>query len=73
MQSDLEPGVTALEIINQLTPWLEEQQSSWGLGYSWEFGGEYETSIEATLTGDLAGGLGPFSGTDSVRVVGGGD
>jgi multidrug efflux pump subunit AcrB len=47
VQSDLEPGVTAIEIINQLTPWLEEQQSSWGLGYSWEFGGEYETSIEA--------------------------
>ncbi len=47
VHSDLEPGVTAIEIINQLTPWLEEQQSSWGLGYSWEFGGEYETSIEA--------------------------
>jgi multidrug efflux pump subunit AcrB len=47
VQSDLEPGVTAIEIINQLTPWLEDQQSSWGLGYSWEFGGEYETSIEA--------------------------
>jgi len=47
VQSDLEPGITAIEIINQLTPWLEEQQSSWGLGYSWEFGGEYETSIEA--------------------------
>jgi multidrug efflux pump subunit AcrB len=47
VQSDLEPGVTAIEIINQLTPWLEEQQSSWGLGYSWEFGGEYETSIDS--------------------------
>jgi multidrug efflux pump subunit AcrB len=46
VQSDLEPGITAIEIINQLTPWLEEQQSSWGLGYSWEFGGEYETSID---------------------------
>ena len=39
--------ITAIEIINQLTPWLEEQQQEWGLGYSWEFGGEYETSIEA--------------------------
>jgi len=47
VQSDLEPGFTAIEVINQLTPWLEEQQKQWGLGYSWEFGGEYETSIEA--------------------------
>jgi multidrug efflux pump subunit AcrB len=47
VQSELEPGVTAMEIINQLTPWLEEQQASWGLGYSWEYGGEYETSINA--------------------------
>jgi multidrug efflux pump subunit AcrB len=47
VQSDLEPGVTAIEIINQLTPWLEEQQSQWGIGYSWEFGGEYETTIDA--------------------------
>ena len=47
VQSDLEPGVTAVEIINQLTPWLDEQQSRWGLGYSWEFGGEYETSIKS--------------------------
>ena len=30
---------------NQL--FLEEQQKEWGLGYSWELGGEYETSIEA--------------------------
>jgi multidrug efflux pump subunit AcrB len=47
VQSDLEPGVTAIEIINQVAPWLDEQQSSWGLGYSWEFGGEYETSIDS--------------------------
>jgi multidrug efflux pump subunit AcrB len=47
VQSNLEPGVTALEIINQLGPWLDEQQSRWALGYSWEFGGEYETSIDA--------------------------
>ena len=47
VQSDLESGVTAIEIINQLIPWLEEQQRDWILGYSWEFGGEYETSIEA--------------------------
>ena len=36
-----------IEVINQLTPWLEEQQSQWGIGYSWEFGGEYETTIDA--------------------------
>jgi multidrug efflux pump subunit AcrB len=47
VQADLEPGVTAIEVINQLTPWLEEQQSQWGIGYSWEFGGEYETTIDA--------------------------
>ena len=32
VQSDLESGVTAIEIINQLIPWLEEQHRDWILG-----------------------------------------
>lgn len=31
----------------ELVPWLEEQQAGWGLGTSWELGGEAETSGES--------------------------
>ena len=44
VEAALLPGVTATEINAQLRPWLDEQKSRWGLGYSWEFGGEAESS-----------------------------
>ena len=47
VQADLAPGVTANEVIGELQPWLESESDDWGLGASWEFGGEFETSIEA--------------------------
>jgi multidrug efflux pump subunit AcrB len=47
IQAGLEPGVTAAEVIDQIQPWLVEQSADWGVGYSWEFGGEVETSIES--------------------------
>ena len=31
----------------QLAPWLEQQKQTWGPGYSWEFGGEAESSGES--------------------------
>ena len=30
-----------------MRPWLEQAQTSWPFGYSWEFGGEAEKSIKA--------------------------
>jgi multidrug efflux pump subunit AcrB len=44
VHSDLEPGLTATQITDQLTPWLEEQQAVWPLGYFYGLGGEIETS-----------------------------
>jgi multidrug efflux pump subunit AcrB len=47
IKSNLQQGVTATEVVNEMRPWLEEQSADWGVGYSWEFGGEVETSIES--------------------------
>ena len=44
VESMLEPGVTPFEVNAALEPWLLEQSASWPFGFSWEFGGEYETS-----------------------------
>jgi multidrug efflux pump subunit AcrB len=43
----LTPGVTASEINEQLSPWLETQQQSWPNGYYYEEGGEAEESGKA--------------------------
>jgi len=48
--SDLESGVTASEINQQLTPWLAQQQQDWPIGYRWELGGEAETSGDANAS-----------------------
>jgi multidrug efflux pump subunit AcrB len=47
VQADLAPGITPTQVIGELQPWLETESADWGLGDSWEFGGEFETSIEA--------------------------
>ena len=47
VEADLEPGYTANEVNQLLTPWLEEQSAGWPLGYSWEIGGEDEASSKA--------------------------
>lgn len=41
------PGVTATQVSNTFTPWLEEHSKSWPAGYSYEMGGEMETSQDA--------------------------
>ncbi|CAM4077076.1 efflux RND transporter permease subunit [Pseudoalteromonas byunsanensis] len=40
-------GITASEGFAQLTPWLNEQQKSWPFGYTYELGGEAESSGKA--------------------------
>ena len=44
VESALAPGYTAQDINSELSPWLAEESATWGLGYTWEFGGEHETS-----------------------------
>jgi len=43
----LEPGYTATQVNEAIEPWLREQATDWPFGYSWEFGGEVETSGKA--------------------------
>ncbi len=50
VESDLEPGYTAVQINQDLVPWLEQESSSWPLGYSWELGGEEEASAKANAS-----------------------
>ena len=40
-------GITADEGFDALVPWLEEQKKSWPFGYSYELGGEAESSGKA--------------------------
>ncbi|OHU86215.1 MULTISPECIES: efflux RND transporter permease subunit [Pseudoalteromonas] len=40
-------GITANEGFAQLTPWLNEQQKNWPFGYTYELGGEAESSGKA--------------------------
>ncbi len=47
VESGLDPGRTADEIVGGLLPWLEEERESWGPGYSYEIGGTVESSGSA--------------------------
>ena len=47
VSSDLEPGVTATQVVSQIRPWLAAEQAGWPLGYLPEFGGEEEMSVKA--------------------------
>jgi len=42
----LQSGFTASDITEVLTPWLQEQSESWDKGYTYELGGEAESSAE---------------------------
>lgn len=45
VNSDIKNNYNAINIINnQLIPWLDEQQKTWGYGYKYEIGGALETS-----------------------------
>lgn len=47
VSSQLQPGVTATEVLDRLTPWLDTEQSKWAVGYRYEYGGEFESSVKA--------------------------
>jgi multidrug efflux pump subunit AcrB len=40
-------GITATEVTDQITPYLDEIEKGWPLGYIYEYGGEMESSVEA--------------------------
>ncbi|MCP3995895.1 MAG: efflux RND transporter permease subunit, partial [bacterium] len=46
----VEPGTTAAEVDAVLIPWLEEEAKTWAPGYSFEIGGENESSGEANAS-----------------------
>lgn len=47
LESLLQPGFTAQQVVGELRPWLAETAAAWPFGYGWEFGGEVETSGKA--------------------------
>jgi len=47
VNAQLKPGVTATEINKEFNPWLAEYAKKWNYGYSYEQGGEAETSGDA--------------------------
>ncbi|MBU0518649.1 efflux RND transporter permease subunit [bacterium] len=42
-----EAGFTAMDIYGVITPWFDQQQANWPVGYKYEFGGELESSVES--------------------------
>ena len=47
VSTDLQPGVTAVEVNSELIPWLKEKSKEWELGYAFEVGGETEEADKA--------------------------
>ena len=47
VSSQLAPDATAIDVNEAIRPWLEEEQIEWPFGFSWEFGGEIESSVKA--------------------------
>lgn len=43
----IDNSITANYAFNELLPWLEQQQEHWPISYSFELGGEFETSGKA--------------------------
>ena len=41
------PEITAMGVFGQIQQWLEGEKAGWPPGYDWEFGGEWEASVEA--------------------------
>jgi multidrug efflux pump subunit AcrB len=50
VESGVEPGYTAIDVVRQVQPWLEEQLESWGPGFSYELGGVNEESDKANAS-----------------------
>ena len=47
VESLLLPGYTSKAVTDAIGPWLASESADWPFGYSWEFGGETETSGKA--------------------------
>ena len=47
VEASVAEGTTASSVFTRIQPWLEDQEKEWALGYRWEFGGEFESSVEA--------------------------
>ena len=45
--SDVKAGTTAQDVTKVLLPWLEKEKENWGVGYSYNIGGESEDSGKA--------------------------
>ncbi|MEM6961749.1 MAG: efflux RND transporter permease subunit, partial [Myxococcota bacterium] len=52
-------GRTAIDVLDEITPWLDEQKKSWDFGYRYEYGGEIESSGESS---EAIGAKLPISG-----------
>lgn len=50
VEADVSEGTTAIAVIQEITPWLEEQSAEWPIGYRYEFGGEIESSVKANAS-----------------------
>lgn len=46
VSANLEAGITALDMFELLQMMLDEKQVHWPVGYQYDFGGEYEASVE---------------------------
>lgn len=47
---DSDANVSAFSIASAMTPWLAEQQKNWPVGYSYEIGGTFESSVSANAS-----------------------
>lgn len=50
LQVSLRRGVTTAEVMEFLSPWLQEESAGWPTGLTYEVGGETESSDEATAS-----------------------
>ncbi|MCP4634246.1 MAG: efflux RND transporter permease subunit [candidate division Zixibacteria bacterium] len=48
VESYLESGLSAIDIINNYQPVMEKMKKTWPVGYSYEFGGEIESSEKSS-------------------------
>jgi multidrug efflux pump subunit AcrB len=50
VSAKLVPGFTAVDVVEEIRPWLVGEEDSWPLGTRFEFGGEIESSAEANAS-----------------------
>ena len=48
LMADTLPGYTSADIVHSIEPWLAIESQSWPEGYTYEYGGKYESSKKAT-------------------------